>query len=64
MSVILVPTEEQARKDIAEIAGGADFAILAKRDSRDGSARGATGILRQDQMVGRQGRLGAGAGAD
>jgi peptidyl-prolyl cis-trans isomerase C len=53
VSVILVPTEEQARKDIAEIAGGADFATVAKRDSRDGSAGkgGSLGFLRQDQMV-------------
>lgn len=52
-SVILVPTEAQARKDIAEIAGGADFATVAKRDSRDGSADkgGSLGFLRQDQMV-------------
>ncbi len=53
VSVILVPTEAQARKDIAEIAGGADFATVAKRDSRDGSADkgGSLGFLRQDQMV-------------
>jgi peptidyl-prolyl cis-trans isomerase C len=53
VSVILVPTEEQARKDIAEIAGGADFANVAKRDSRDGSAAkgGSLGFLRQDQIV-------------
>jgi peptidyl-prolyl cis-trans isomerase C len=53
VSVILVPTEDQARKDIAEIAGGADFATVAKRDSRDGSAGkgGSLGFLRQDQMV-------------
>jgi peptidyl-prolyl cis-trans isomerase C len=53
VSVILVPTEAEARKDIAEIAGGADFATVAKRDSRDGSADkgGSLGFLRQDQMV-------------
>ena len=53
VSVILVPTEAQARKDIAEIAGGTDFATVAKRDSRDGSADkgGSLGFLRQDQMV-------------
>ncbi len=53
VSVILVPTEEQARKDIAEIVGGADFAAVANRDSRDGSAGkgGGLGFLRQDQMV-------------
>ena len=52
-SVILVPTEAQARKDIAEIAGGADFVTVAKRDSRDVSADrgGSLGFLRQDQMV-------------
>jgi peptidyl-prolyl cis-trans isomerase C len=53
VSVILVPTEEQARKDIAEIAAGADFATVAKRDSTDASASkgGSLGFLRQDQMV-------------
>jgi len=53
VSVILVPTEEQARKDIAEIAAGADFATVAKRDSADVSASkgGSLGLLRQDQMV-------------
>jgi peptidyl-prolyl cis-trans isomerase C len=53
VSVILLPTEAQARKDIAEIAGGADFAAVAKRDSTDISAGkgGSLGFLRQDQVV-------------
>jgi peptidyl-prolyl cis-trans isomerase C len=53
VSVIMAPTEEQARKDIAEIAAGADFAAVAKRDSKDASASkgGSLGFLRQDQMV-------------
>lgn len=53
VSVILVPTEDQARKDIAEIAKGADFATVAKRDSRDHSADkgGELGFMRQGQLI-------------
>src|SRR5579871_4282129 len=59
VSVILVPTEEQARKDIAEIAGGADFAMVAKRDSKDGSAvnGGSLGFLRQDKLLAEVGAV-------
>jgi peptidyl-prolyl cis-trans isomerase C len=53
VSIILVPSEAQARKDIAEIVGGADFATVARRDSQDTSAEkgGSLGFLRQDQMI-------------
>ena len=50
--VILVPTEEQARKLIKELADGADFAALASRDSVDSTRQsgGDLGFLRQDQL--------------
>jgi peptidyl-prolyl cis-trans isomerase C len=53
VSVILVRTEEQARKDIAEIAKGADFAMVAKRDSKDPSADkgGELGFMRQSKLI-------------
>jgi peptidyl-prolyl cis-trans isomerase C len=53
VSAILVPTEEQARKDIAEIAKGADFATVAKRDSNDTSANkgGNLGFMKQSELV-------------
>lgn len=53
VSVILVRTEEQARKDIAEIAKGSDFAMVAKRDSKDPSADkgGELGFMRQSQLI-------------
>lgn len=53
ISVIKVPSEDQARKIIAEIAGGADFAAVAKRDSKDPSADngGGLGFMRQSQLI-------------
>ena len=53
ISVILVPTEEQARKDIAELAKGADFAAVAKRDSKDASGGdgGELGFIRQSKLI-------------
>ncbi len=51
--VIRVPTEEQARKLIAELTAGADFATVARRDSTDvsGAQGGALGFLRQDKLA-------------
>lgn len=50
---ILVPTEDQARKLIAELAAGADFATLARRDSTDPTRQmgGDVGFRRQDQLA-------------
>jgi peptidyl-prolyl cis-trans isomerase C len=51
--VILVPTEQAARKLIADLAAGADFAELARKNSIDASASegGSLGFLRQDKLV-------------
>jgi peptidyl-prolyl cis-trans isomerase C len=51
--VILLPTEDQARKVIAELGNGADFASVARRDSKDASAAqgGSLGFLRQDKLT-------------
>jgi peptidyl-prolyl cis-trans isomerase C len=59
VSVILVPTEELARKDLAEIAKGADFATIAKRDSKDTSADkgGALGFMQQDKLIAEVGAV-------
>ncbi|MGE0416103.1 MAG: peptidylprolyl isomerase [Acetobacteraceae bacterium] len=38
VGVIMVPTEAQATTIIAELARGADFAMVAKRDSKDSTA--------------------------
>jgi peptidyl-prolyl cis-trans isomerase C len=51
---ILVASEDEAKKVIAELAGGADFAALAGQHSVDPSARsngGDLGFFRRDQMV-------------
>jgi peptidyl-prolyl cis-trans isomerase C len=50
---ILVPTEEQAKKIIAELDGGADFATLAKQNSTDpgGKNGGDLGFFKKDDMV-------------
>jgi peptidyl-prolyl cis-trans isomerase C len=52
VSVILLPSEQQARKVIAELAAGADFTTVARRESKDGSAKngGSLGFLRQDKL--------------
>ncbi len=49
----MLAIEAPARKDIAEVAAGADFAALAKRDSVDASAGqgGDLGFLRQDKLI-------------
>lgn len=51
--IIVLPSEEQARKVIAELAAGGEFAAVAKRDSKDisGLNGGALGFMRQDQLV-------------
>ena len=53
VSVILLPSEEQARKVIAEIVAGADFAAVARRDSKDISASngGELGYMRLSQLA-------------
>ena len=50
---ILVPTEEEAKKVIAELKKGADFAALAKQYSKDpGAAQGGDlGWFKKDEMV-------------
>lgn len=50
---ILVETEDQARKIIAALKGGGDFAALAKQHSRDPGAAdgGDLGYFTQSQMV-------------
>jgi peptidyl-prolyl cis-trans isomerase C len=51
---ILVGSEDEAKKVIAELAGGADFATLAGEHSVDPSARsngGDLGFFRREQMV-------------
>lgn len=50
---ILVPTEEQAKKLIAELNTGADFATLAKANSTDPGASqgGDLGFFKRDDMV-------------
>jgi peptidyl-prolyl cis-trans isomerase C len=50
---ILVPTEEEAKKVIAELKKGADFATLAKQYSKDpGAAQGGDlGWFKKDEMV-------------
>ncbi|MDE2516274.1 MAG: peptidylprolyl isomerase [Rhodospirillales bacterium] len=52
LGVITVATKEDAAAIIAKLQGGADFATLARQDSRDPSAfkGGNLGWLRQDQM--------------
>ncbi len=52
-SHILVKTEEEANKLLAEIKGGADFATVAKANSTDGSAQagGELGWFSEGQMV-------------
>ncbi len=51
---ILVDSEDQAKKIIAELKGGADFATLAKKYSKDPSATqqgGDLGFFKKDEMV-------------
>jgi peptidyl-prolyl cis-trans isomerase C len=50
--VILVPTEAEAQDIIARLAGGADFAELARQSSKDASARagGDLGFLPRDAL--------------
>ncbi len=50
---ILVPTEDEARKIIAELKKGGDFATLAKQNSKDpGAAQGGDlGWFKKDEMV-------------
>jgi peptidyl-prolyl cis-trans isomerase C len=50
---ILVPTEDEAKKVIAELKKGADFATLAKQHSKDpGAAQGGDlGWFKKDEMV-------------
>ncbi len=50
---ILVPTEEEAKKIIAELKKGGDFAALAKQYSKDpGAAQGGDlGWFKKDEMV-------------
>jgi len=50
---ILVPDEAQAKAIIKELQGGADFAALATKNSRDGSARqgGDLGFFVRREMV-------------
>ena len=50
---ILVPTEEEAKKVIAELDKGADFAALAKQDSKDPGAQngGDLGFFKKGDMV-------------
>lgn len=52
-SHILVKTEDEAKKLLAEITGGKDFAAVAKANSTDGSAAqgGELGWFSQGQMV-------------
>lgn len=52
-SHILVKTEDEAKKLLAEIQGGKDFAAVAKANSTDGSAAqgGELGWFSQGQMV-------------
>lgn len=49
---ILVPTEEEAKKLIAELNKGADFSTLAKQFSKDpdGQSGGDLGFFRRDQV--------------
>ena len=50
---ILVPTEEEAKKIIDELNKGADFATLAKQDSKDPAAQngGDLGFFKKGDMV-------------
>ena len=51
---ILVDNEDQAKKIIADLKGGADFAALAKKYSKDPSAAqqgGDLGFFKKDEMV-------------
>lgn len=51
---ILVDSEDQAKKIIADLKGGADFAALAKQYSKDPSAAqqgGDLGFFKKDEMV-------------
>lgn len=51
---ILVDSEDQAKKIIAELKGGADFAALAKQYSKDPTAAqqgGDLGFFKKDEMV-------------
>jgi len=51
---ILVDNEDQAKKIIADLKGGADFATLAKQYSKDPSAAqqgGDLGFFKKDEMV-------------
>ena len=50
---ILVPTEEEAKKVIAELDKGADFATLAKQESKDPGAQngGDLGFFKKGDMV-------------
>ncbi len=50
---ILVPTEDEAKAILAQLKGGADFAVLAKEKSKDpGAAEGGDlGYFTKEQMV-------------
>ena len=50
---ILVPTEEEAKKIIAQLDKGADFATLAKQESKDPGAQngGDLGFFKKSDMV-------------
>jgi peptidyl-prolyl cis-trans isomerase C len=51
---ILVDSEDQAKKIIADLKGGADFAALAKQYSKDPTAAqqgGDLGFFKKDEMV-------------
>jgi peptidyl-prolyl cis-trans isomerase C len=51
--VIMVPTEQEATGIIGELRGGADFAVIARRSSKDpsASAGGDTGFVMLDQLT-------------
>jgi peptidyl-prolyl cis-trans isomerase C len=53
VGVILTPTEEKARAIIKELAGGADFATVAKRDSLDPTRKdgGDLGFRRLEELA-------------
>ncbi|HEY0184174.1 MAG TPA: peptidylprolyl isomerase [Rhodopila sp.] len=51
--VIMVPTEQEALAIVGELRGGADFATVAKRSSKDATASkgGDAGFAARDQMT-------------